>query len=140
MTQAEDNVSIPKEQQTARNPSQPDHERMSFDESAYGQQRAFERTQEWLDEVASIKLAAIRLAWQLTTPLLAVLVMAVYFLVVLIVTTFAVHLFIPQVGWLTAEQQDRLTGWYSDVAQVALPAILVTNSWLIWLMSRRRRD
>ena len=52
------------------------------------------------------------------------------------IITFAVHLLLPQFGWLTTEQWTLLTSWYSGVAQTALPLLLVLNPWIIWRLTR----
>ena len=36
-------------------------------------------------------------------------------------------MFLPQWGWLTPEQQARLSSWYSDVAQLSLPVLIVNS-------------
>ena len=60
-------------------------------------------------------------------------------LVVIVFATAVAHLFIPQIGWLTDAQQLRLVAWYSSVAQVLFPVLIVTNPWLLRLLPRREQ-
>lgn len=137
-------VRIPDEVKSRSDDGAPeaDHpEQVSFDYSTYGRRRSFERNQEWLDLLASIKLDAARSVWTLAKPVLRIVGTSIFTAILLIVpimsTTFVIHMFLPQAGWLSPEQQSRLTGWYSEVSQAAFPVILVVNSWLVWLASRR---
>lgn len=92
----------------------------------------FERDEEWLDERARIKRLSVRVAIWGGGSLLALLVVIVF-------ATAVAHLFIPQIGWLTDAQQLRLVAWYSSVAQVLFPVLIVTNPWLLRLLPRREQ-
>lgn len=93
----------------------------------------FERDEEWLNEWARNKKWSVRVVIWGGGSLLAILVVIVF-------ATAVAHLFIPQVGWLTEAQQHRLVAWYSSVAQVLLPVLIVTNPWLLRLLPRREQD
>ena len=113
-----------------------DREQASFDYDESSASRGFRREEEWRDEMARRKLQVVR--WEFHVALWVTI--AVVPLLLLAMATFAGHLFLPQFGWLTQEQQDRLTSWYSSIAQIAFPVLLLTNPWLIRVMWRKREQ
>ena len=69
--------------------------------------------------------------------IIATIVVVIGAILVIALVAWVIHLFIPDCGWLTPEQQKRAAGMYESVAQVALPittAAIPLASW--W--SRRR--
>lgn len=54
-----------------------------------------------------------------------------------LVVIFLIHYTIPQLGWLNESQLGRLTGAYRNFAAFAVPAMLISNAWLVaWFGSR----
>ncbi len=111
-------------------------EASEYKEPAYAQlsrESQFERDEEWLNEWARIKKWSVRAVIWGGGSLLAILVLVVF-------ATAVAHLFIPQIGWLDEKQQLRLVAWYSSVAQVLFPVLIVTNPWLLRLLPRRKKN
>lgn len=111
-------------------------EASEYKEPAYAQlsrESQFERDEEWLNEWARNRKWSVRVVIWGGGFLLAVLVVIVF-------ATAVAHLFIPQLSWLTEAQQLRLVAWYSSVAQVLFPVLIVTNPWLLRLLPRREKN
>ncbi len=111
-----------------------------YDTGASAKRRAIERDEEWLDEKSRIKLAVARRLLSFAGAGLALLVLIAAAFAVVSTFTLMIHLFLPQLGWLTAEEQKRLTDWYTEVARIAFPVLLIANPWLIWRISRSGRN
>ena len=48
-----------------------------------------------------------------------------------LVVIFLIHYTIPKHGWLTPSELSRLTGVYRNFAAFAVPAMLISNAWLV---------
>ena len=58
--------------------------------------------------------------------------------VLLAIGTVAVHAFMP-FGWLSESHLQSLTAWCSDASPAIVPALLITNSWILHALARRIR-
>ena len=94
------------------------------------------RRERWLDLLATLKERAF-VALAIAAGFLLVFGVLV---VLTALITFSVHLFIPPLGWLDAEEWSRLTSWYSGLSQIALPVLLILNPWVIWRLTRDYRN
>ena len=94
----------------------------------------FQRDETWLDTIAGIRVNVARLLALLGYLIIVLGALLIGYLVVFIV----IHYTIPQLDWLGIDNLRRLEGFYSRVALVATPVILVSNAWLIWWYSRPR--
>ena len=54
-----------------------------------------------------------------------------------LVVIFLIHYTIPQLGWLNESQLSRLTGAYRNFAAFAVPAMLISNAWLVAYFGNR---
>lgn len=111
-----------------------------YDTGARAKRRAIERDEEWLDEKSRIKLVVARRLLSFAAVGLTLLVLIAGSFAVVSTFTLVVHLFLPQLGWLTAEEQKRLTDWYTEVARIAFPVLLIANPWIIWRITRSGRN
>ena len=107
----------------------------ALDYAQLSRESQFERDEEWLDELARIRKRAIRVVFYGGGFVLLIFL-------VFASGTALIHLFVPQIAWLTDEQQAKLVSAYSSLAQVLFPVLIVTNPWLIRLLPRRelKRD
>ena len=88
---------------------------------------------------------ALRIAWHrafmlwiFAGSIMAYIAMlAIFSLALLVVWTVVAHTLLPQSGWLTHEQQMRLTGWFSTPVPWSLLTV-IGNSWALWFLSRNR--
>lgn len=127
-------VPSPVESDPTNGSSSTSEETDSFDFGRYSdieRRHKFEREQVWLNELAKRRLQVVRWLFRAAP----VIVISLVGIVILAIITFAVHFFIPVVGWLTLEEQARLTSWYSSVARIAFPVLLVLNPWIIRKLS-----
>ena len=104
----------------------------SLDETPQSFGGEIRRQEAWLDQLAQVR------RWGVYVLFLDVILAAVMLglAIAVAIVTFAVHLLVPQLGWLTTEQWALLTSWYSGVARTALPLLLVLNPWIIWRLTR----
>lgn len=105
-----------------------------------GRIRSYEREEEWRDEWARIRLAFVSTLAKSGTWMAKIALIVIGMMLLVSAGTFTAHLFLPQFGWLTAEEQSRLTSWYTSVARTAFPLLLIANPWLVWRISRSARE
>ena len=100
----------------------------------------FEREQDWLNTKAQLKRDAAQSAWGVAKFVVLVALTLTAAAVAAASVTYFVHLFFPGLGWLDTDQQHRIFSIYPSVAQVGLPVAILTNSWLVWLASRKNKS
>ena len=91
------------------------------------------RHEAWQDDLADSRSTLLRYA----TWVGRALIIAAGLALILGIATFAVHFFVPDIGWLEDEEWAMLRSWYAGVAQTAFPVFLLLNPWLIWRLSLR---
>lgn len=101
-------------------------------DSAEAQRERHERA--WSNLIFKIRYY-LTIALTLTAAIIAIAALLIlgWFIVLLIV-----HYTIPQLGWLTPKQLERITGTYGTFTSLAAPAILATNAWLVAYFGSRR--
>ena len=122
---------------TEYNTDSPNHEGDFSRVEEQAKTRAIQREEEVKDAIGSLKVWALRI--------MSITALVVAFLVagtlgaslVVALATVTVHVFIPPLGWLTSEQLEVIGGWYSSAAQALFPVLLLLNSWVLYLFSRR---
>lgn len=100
------------------------------EEGEYGAEQRIRRGQNQKRDAAIAQgvLHLINLGFWLSV----VFAVALAALVATSVWVAAVHILYPHNGWLTLQEQSRITTGF-------FPAMLVSNAWLIWYASRSRR-
>ena len=60
---------------------------------------------------------------------------ATLFVMLLLIAIVVAHYLIPQWDWLEPDQLKVLRAWYANYAQFIVPAVLVSNAWLVSYVS-----
>ena len=113
-----------------------DQELQSYKLGAERTQSEFTRSDAWLDEWSDAKLRLFKLGVYLAHKTIFILTVTLLTIVLVSALTLVIHLFIPQAGWLTEAQEKRLTAWYTSLARIAFPVLLIMNPWVIWRITR----
>ena len=110
----------------------------------YAERQADEQKREanWLDAISLSKLLLLWWATRVGTFLGVIIAASLALIILAIAFTYMIHLFIPLWGWLTPAQETRIisgwASWYTSATPALFPVLILTNSWLIWLASRKR--
>ena len=93
-----------------------------------------QRSEKWLDTTFGIRLRAVKLLALLGYAFIGLGALLAIYIIALVV----VHYTIPQLEWLEPDRLRKLEGFYSTLATVGVPFVLISNAWLIWWFSRPR--
>ena len=105
----------------------------------YEQHRAYgsDTQLQWDNRKFRIKMAFLSVLSGLALAFAAIGAVLLFLLLVYLVVLVVVHYTYPP-GWLQPEELARLEKFYTRLAVVIVPVMLMGNAWLIWMVSRRQ--